>query len=112
MKTSATKKESQYDLNKRIEKFIQEKDFHNESYSKGEIEFIQSYEGSGGQAKKGATGEGILYEFYTPSYVVELMWQLAKEHGFSGGAVLEPSIATGRLIEYAPDKSKVVGFEI
>jgi len=105
-------KESVYNLNKRIEKFISEKDFKNESYSKEDIEFIQQYEGFGGQQSKGATGEGILYEFYTPDYVVELMWELARKYGYKDGNVLEPSIATGRLIKPAKDYSKCVGFEI
>jgi type I restriction-modification system DNA methylase subunit len=104
---------NQYQLNKEIESFIQNKDKRKESYSQADIEFIQKYEGSGGQGSKGATGEGILYEFYTPDYVVKLMWKLAFRYGFDkSGTVLEPSIATGRLIEPAPDKTKCVGFEI
>jgi hypothetical protein len=105
-------RESQLSLNLRIEKFIAEKDFKKESYSNEDIEFIQQYEGSGGQGSKGATGEGILYEFFTPDYIVELMWELARKYGYDGGNVLEPSIATGRLIKPAPDHSKCVGFEI
>lgn len=104
---------NQYQLNKEIESFIQDKDKGKESYSQTDIEFIQKYEGSGGQGSKGATGEGILYEFYTPHYMVKLMWKLAFKYGFDkSGRVLEPSIATGRLIDPAPDKTKCVGFEI
>jgi hypothetical protein len=104
---------NQYQLNKEIESFIQDKDKRSEGYSPSDIEFIQKYEGSGGQGSKGATGEGILYEFYTPDYVVKLMWEMAFRYGFDkSGTVLEPSIATGRLIEPAPDKTKCVGFEI
>lgn len=104
---------NQYQLNKDIESFIKEKDSRNESYSQADIGFIQKHEGSGGQGSKGATGEGILYEFFTPDYVVSIMWKLAFMYGFDkSGSVLEPSIATGRLIEPAPDKTKCVGFEI
>ena len=104
---------NQYQLNQEIEAFIHDQDNKKESYSKADIEFIQKYEGSGGQGSKGATGEGILYEFFTPDYIVKLMWELAFRHGFDkSGTVLEPSIATGRLIEPAPDKTKCVGFEI
>ena len=107
------KKVNQYQLNREIETFIRDKDSRNESYSQADIEFIGQYEGSGGQGSKGATGEGVLYEFYTPAYLVELMWKLAYRYGFDeSGTVLEPSIATGRLITPAPDKSKCVGFEI
>lgn len=104
---------NQYTLNKQIEAFIREKDSKKESYSQDDISFIQKYEGSGGQGSKGATGEGVLYEFFTPDYIVELMWKLAYKYGFDkNGTVLEPSIATGRIIKPAPDQSKVTGFEI
>jgi type I restriction-modification system DNA methylase subunit len=104
---------NQHTLNKQIEDFIREKDAKNEAFSPEDIAFIQQYEGSGGQGSKGASGEGVLYEFFTPDYIVELMWELAYRHGFDkAGTVLEPSIATGRLIKPAPDKSKVTGFEI
>lgn len=107
-------KESQHTLNKRIENLVVEKLHRKEvqSFSKEDIAFIQQYEGSGGQGSKGATGEGILYEFYTPDYVVELMWELAHRYGYDGGTVLEPSIGTGRLIKPALDYTKCVGFEI
>lgn len=95
---------NQYNLNKQIEDFIREKDSKNENYSADEISFIQQYEGSGGQGSKGASGEGVLYEFFTPDYVVQLMWELAYKHGFDKeGSVLEPSIATGRIIAPALD---------
>jgi type I restriction-modification system DNA methylase subunit len=104
---------NQFILNKQIETFIREKDSKKESYSQDDIAFIQQYEGSGGQGNKGASGEGVLYEFFTPDYIVELMWELAYKYGFDKtGTVLEPSIATGRLIASAPDKCKVTGFEI
>lgn len=104
---------NQYELNKQIEDFIQEKDLKGESFSADDIAYIQQYEGSGGQGSKGASGEGVLYEFFTPDYVVELMWELAYRYGYNAkGSVLEPGIATGRMIAPAPDKSRVTGFEI
>lgn len=103
---------NQYQLNKEIEALISKKDSKKESYSMDDIAFIQKYEGAGGQGSKGATGEGILYEFYTPDFICECMYKLAVHYGYDGGNILEPSIATGRLIEPFPDKSKVTGFEI
>lgn len=103
---------NQYELNKKIEEFIKAKDSKKESYSDKDIAFIRQYEGAGGQGSKGATGEGVLYEFYTPQYICEMMYRLALHYGYDGGYVLEPSIATGRLVEFIPDKSKVTGFEI
>ncbi|MCX6257964.1 MAG: SAM-dependent methyltransferase [Bacteroidia bacterium] len=95
-----------------IESFIRDKDSKAEPYSLTDIEFINRYEGAGGQGSKGATGEGLLYEFYTPSYICDLMYRLAVHYGYDGGTVLEPSVATGRLISPLPDKSKVTTFEI
>lgn len=103
---------NQYQLNKEIEEFIRKKDSRKESYSEDDIAFIQQYEGAGGQGAKGAKGEGVLYEFFTPDYVCELMYKLALHYGYDGGNVLEPSVATGRIIKPFPDKSKVTGFEI
>jgi type I restriction-modification system DNA methylase subunit len=102
----------QFKLNSKIEAFIRQKDSNNEGYSKEDIVFINQYEGSGGQGSKGAKGEGVLYEFYTPDLVCELMYKLALHYGYDGGAILEPSIGTGRVIKFFSDKSKVVGFEI
>ena len=59
---------NQFELNRKIEAFIKAKDSKGEHYSVEDIEFIQQYEGDGGQGSKGATGEGLLYEFYTPCY--------------------------------------------
>lgn len=104
---------NQFELNKQIEEFIRRKDKAGEAYGFDDIAFITQYEGSGGQGSKGATGEGVLYEYFTPDYICELMWKLAFRYGFkSQGTVLEPSIGTGNLLKWAPDKSKCYGFEI
>lgn len=94
-----------------IESFIKEKDSRNETYSVEDIAYIQQYEGLGGKASKGAKGEGVLYEFYTPDFVVELMWELAKYHGYSGGNILEPAIGTGRMLKSLFNFEGCVGFE-
>ncbi|HBG70491.1 MAG: adenine-specific DNA methylase [Bacteroidetes bacterium GWF2_43_63] len=108
-----SKSVNQYELNKQIENFIREKDAKGEAFSADDIAFIQQYEGSGGQGSKGASGEGVLYEFFTPDYIVELMWELAFRYGFDAkGSILEPGIAIGRMVAPAPDKSRVTGFEI
>lgn len=103
---------NQYQLNMEIEEFIQSKDKSGEEFLEEDISFIQQYEGAGGQGKHGAKGQGVLYEFFTPDYICELMYKQALVHGYDGGTILEPSIATGRLIKPFPDKSKVTAFEI
>lgn len=103
---------NQYELNKQIEAFIIAKDENKEAYSKADLEFISQYAGSGGLASKGASGRGILDEFYTPDYLCELVWELARKHGYTKGSVLEPSCGTGRFIKYANSPTDVVAFEI
>lgn len=103
----------QHALNRQIEELLRRKDAAGESYTPEERAFVQRYEGSGGQGARGATGEGVLYEFYTPRYICELMWKLAWRYGFDPqGTVLEPSLATGRLLADAPREDLCHGFEI
>ena len=104
---------NQFELNKQIELLIQNKDKAGQGYGLDDKAFIAQYEGSGGQGSKGATGEGVLYEFFTPDFICELMWKLAYRYGFkAGGSVLEPSVGTGNLLKWAPNNSKCYGFEI
>lgn len=103
---------NQHEINERIEVLITDKDSRNESYSTSELDFINQYEGSGGQASKGGSGQGLLHEFFTPDYLCDLMWKLARKHGYTSGKVLEPSCGTGRFIKYANRPKDVVGFEI
>jgi hypothetical protein len=98
---------SQLKLNQQIQSLILEKDKAGKPYSDADKKLIAQYEGSGGQGSKGATGEGVLYEFYTPDYVCELMWKLAYRYGFKPtGTVLEPAMGNGKMLQFAPDQSK------
>lgn len=107
------KKNTKYELNHTIRELIRTKDAKGDAYSKDELTFISQYEGDGGgKTNERSNGEGILYEFYTPAYVVDLMWELARFHGYSSGSVLEPSFATGRFLKSVYDTEKVTGFEI
>lgn len=103
---------NQLELNKQIEALITTKDKRGERFTKADLDFISTYEGSGGQAAKGAKGQGILHEFFTPDYICELMWKLARKHGYTSGSVLEPAAGTGRFIKYANSPDDVTGFEI
>ena len=51
--------------NIQIQAFIERKDAAGETYSLADKDFIASYEGAGGLARKGASGQGLLHEFYT-----------------------------------------------
>jgi type I restriction-modification system DNA methylase subunit len=100
-----------HQLNLEIEALVARKDADREGYSEAEKEFILRYSGAGGKGGAGAKGEGLLYEYYTPEYIVEYMWRIAAALGYDGGAVLEPAAGTGVFAKLAPDPSKVVGFE-
>jgi type I restriction-modification system DNA methylase subunit len=39
------------------------------------------------------------------------MWELAKMHGYTDGAILEPSVGVGHFFEYAPKNATLVGYE-
>ena len=102
---------NQHEMNQHIERLLASRG-EIQAFSEEEKAMFRRYSGSGGQGKHGATGEGLLYEFYTPDWVADWMWQMAHHHGYDGGTFLEPSCATGALIRPAPDKSKCHAFEI
>lgn len=103
---------NQLQLNKEIQRFISQKEADNEVYSKKDLEYLQKYTGAGGLAKAGATGRGLLYEFYTPHDLIQKMWGLAFKHGFSSGRILEPSCGIGRFFHYInPELNTVDAYE-
>ena len=80
--------------------------------SESNADYVQQYTGAGGLAKQGATGRGLLYEYYTPVLIVEAMWSLAYRYGFAGGRILEPSCGIGRFLKYVnPTNCTVDAFE-
>jgi|GEM_PF-833160 hypothetical protein len=103
---------SPHELNVMIEDFIVEKDHENHVYSEEDKNYLKQYTGGGGLIKQGATGKGILYEYFTPDEIVQKMWGLAIKYGYTNGDVLEPSCGIGNFIKYAPAAAKVVGYEI
>lgn len=100
-----------FELNKAIEDLLKHKE--PSDLSPDEKMFIASYTGSGGLEKYGATGTGLLDEFYTPDEVVRYMWALAYDNGFNtSGTVLEPACGAGVFIKYAYNKNLVTGYDI
>jgi hypothetical protein len=102
--------ENQFLINKAIEALIES--VPAELMTPEEKNFVGYYAGYGGLEKYGASGKGLLYEYFTPSVVAKKMWGLAYKHGFEGGKVLEPSCGIGEFIKYAPDQRLVTGYEI
>ena len=96
-----------------IEAMIRRKDAAGESYSEEEKALLREYEGAGGISDADDEYGGAADEFYTPDFLIKIMWDLAKHHGFpQDGKALEPSCGTGRLFDHAPDQSKLYGMEI
>ena len=71
------------------------------------VKEILAYEGKGGQGKQVGVQDGILHEYFTPEWIVKLMWDLCIHYGFQGGNVLEPSCGTGRFMHYAPKNLRI-----
>jgi hypothetical protein len=102
--------ENQFLVNKAIEELLDNKEASDLSVE--EKNFLTYYSGYGGLEKYGASGEGLLYEYFTPSLIAQKMWGLAYKHGFEGGLVLEPSCGIGEFIKYAPEQNMVSGYEV
>lgn len=104
------KYKNQFEINKAIEELVDS--VPEDKITPEEKNFIGYFAGYGGLEKYGATGKGLLYEYFTPSEIAKKMWGLAYKYGFKGGHVLEPSCGIGEFIKYAPEQSMVTGYEI
>jgi len=106
-------KKSKHSLNDEITDFIQKKDEMSEVYTEKDKVFISGYVGSGGLAKQGATGKGLLHEYYTDDTIVSHMWGLVEHYAdHEEMSVLEPACGTGNFIKYAKPEAEVIGYEI
>jgi len=108
-----------YEVNRAIEKLLNEKGSEQESYTPDEINFLSYYSGYGGLEKQGTFSQdelkGLLYEFFTPDEVVQKMWGLAYKYGYGSigdNSVFEPSVGVGAFLKYAPDNVFVAANEI
>lgn len=101
---SAPTPKAAYSLNQRVETLIGRKGDQAEAYTTDEKELLAAFAGYGGLEKYGEdkSGRGLLYEFYTPDEVVQVMWKLCVKHGYTGGPWLEPSAGSGRFLKYGP----------
>ena len=103
--------------NQRIEELIDSKGARRDdpdAYTEDEKAELATFAGYGGLEKYGEdkSGRGLLYEFYTPWEVVEIMWRLCVKHGYAGGSVLESSSGPGRFLRYAPKNAAITAYEI
>jgi hypothetical protein len=102
--------ENPYELNRAIEALLDSRP--EGDFDVNEKRFLKYYSGYGGLQKYGASGVGILYEYFTPGEIAKRMWGLAYKYGYQGESVLEPSCGTGEFFNYAPDNSLKMGYEI
>jgi len=102
--------DNQFQVNKAIEELVDTVPASDMTVE--EKAFLLYYSGYGGLEKYGATGKGLLYEYFTPSDIAKKMWALAYKYGYKGGKALEPSCGIGEFIRYAPSENLVTGFEI
>lgn len=71
-------------------------------------EILAKYTGEGGLQGEG----GSQYEYYTPQFMAEGIWDLMGEYSATGGHVLEPSAGTGIFQETKPKGSIMTSAEI
>lgn len=96
-------------LNDRAISVLQELEASGAVPTPAQLDDLQQYAGRGGLGEK---GRGLLYEFYTPRPIVAAMWAMAQRNGFEGGSILEPSVGTGRFLQYVdPATCSVDAFE-
>ncbi len=110
-------KPAAFSRNQRIEELIDSKGKRRDdpdAYTEDEKAELATFAGYGGLEKYGEdkSGRGLLYEFYTPWEVVEIMWRLCVKHGYAGGSVLESSSGPGRFLRYAPKRAAITAYEI
>lgn len=105
------KKQSQLELNQEIERLIDQKDEAQSAFTVEDKNHFRLYTGSGGLLKQGASGRGVLYEYYTQDVVVQKMWGLAFKFGYNDGPVLEPSVGTGNFLKYVPKNVQATAYE-
>jgi hypothetical protein len=91
-------------------------------YTPAELQYLRKYEGMGSLAKSSYVHSldidqkgNILDQFFTPDIVIKYMWGLAVKYGFGfkyPRNILEPSVGTGRFLEYIPENHNVDAFDI
>lgn len=80
-------------------------------YTQDEIESLRQYTGSGGKEAAGATGKGLLSEYYTPKAVTDRIWAIVKKLAPDAKAALEPAVGIGSLLEGRPEGLAIKAYE-
>jgi methylase of polypeptide subunit release factors len=99
-----------YEINRAIERFLDQKNVFDDTFTVEEKVFIRKYSGYGGL--KEINGPLDYFEFYTPTEVIKKMWALAYKYGYDNGPILEPSCGTGEFFQFAKPEIKLTGYDI
>jgi len=76
-----------------------------QTLSKEDLAVLESYEPNEGQNR--------LYSYFTPVWLCEVMYDLAKRYGFDkNGNVLEPSCGTGNFLTVLDNPQNATAFEL
>jgi len=107
-------KSQQVEINKEIERLVEEKGRESSKYSPKEKQMLRQYTGAGGLEKGGAEGRGLLDEYYTPPKVINFIWSELKKYlsGDKIGDVLEPSAGIGNFFEPVANTGVKMAYEI
>lgn len=81
--------------------------FNGNNLSAEQREILAGYTGEGG-----LTDGGSQYEYYTPQFMAEGVWDLLADYGVTSGHVLEPSAGTGIFQETKPAGAIMTAAEI
>ena len=108
-----TKKQRQL-INEEVESLLETRNFstNTEDYSEEDRLLMSAYTGSGGKESVGASGAGLLNEYYTPPKLINKVWEIAKKLLPNAQTAFEPSVGVGRFIELSPVEVQVDGAEI
>lgn len=91
---------------------IESEGLNRDDLTQEQLETLAKYTGNGGGIKNHEGKIGSQYEYYTPMELASSMWDLAKELGFNGGRVLDPSAGTGVFTATSPDNAIIDSIEL
>jgi 16S rRNA G966 N2-methylase RsmD len=101
-------------INEQVEAILEATNYSSNSadYSQEDRELMANYTGAGGKESVGATGRGLLDEYYTPVEVINNIWDIARVVAPNAQTAFEPSAGIGRFITQAPAAVRVDGTEL
>ena len=105
------------DLNIRAVSILEQNNYsiNPKDYNQDQLDILKQYSGAGGKESAGATGKGLLSEYYTPPEVTAKLWSIAHtlvpDLIAPGKKALEPAMGIGSLLEGKPDNLVFTGYE-